>query len=84
MGVTCLFLRICDAALAGRFYVWLSVPEWMQSCNDQKMQRATQKASRYHLYGRMQPGKEPDSGRGNKGTTLNEHWLIFYILSPYL
>lgn len=64
--------RICDATLEGRFYVWLPVPEWMQSCADPEMHRDTQEAACDHGYGRMQSGEEPDAGGGSEGTALGQ------------
>lgn len=72
--------RICDAALEGRFYVWLPIPEWMQSCADPEMHRDTQEVSRDYGYGRMQPGEEPDPGGGGEGRALSEVGLHLSLL----
>lgn len=66
----CFSFRICDATLEGRFYVWLPVPEWMQSSADPEMHRDPQEAACDHGYGRMQSGEEPDAGGGSEGTAL--------------
>lgn len=69
--------RVCDAALARRFYVWIPVPEWVQSCLDPKMHRVTKEISRDYGNGRMQFGEKSDSGRGNKG--INIEWIYFSV-----
>ena len=72
--------RICDAALEGRFYVWLPVPEWMQSCADPEMHRDTQEVASDYGYGRMQSGEEPDPGGGSEGTALSQVGLHLFLL----
>lgn len=72
--------RICDAALEGRFYVWLPVPEWMQSCADSEMHRDTQEIASDYGYGRMQSGEEPDPGGGSEGTALCQVGLHLFLL----
>lgn len=71
----CFSFRICDATLERRFYVWLPVPEWMQSCADPEMHRDTQEAACDHGHGRMQSGEEPDTGGGSEGMGLEQAGL---------
>lgn len=63
----CFSFRICDAALEGRFYVRLPVPEWMQSRADPEMHRDTQEIARDYGYGRMQSGEGPEPRGGSEG-----------------
>lgn len=77
----CFSCRICDATLEGRFYVWLPVPEWMQSCADPEMHGDTQEAACDHGYGRMQSGEEPDTGGGSEGMALGQAELHLFLLT---
>lgn len=77
----CFSFRICDATLEGRFYVWLPVPEWMQSSADPEMHRDPQEAACDHGYGRMQSGEEPDAGGGSEGTALGQAGLHLFLLT---
>lgn len=72
--------RICDAALEGRFYVWLPVPEWLQSRADPEMHRDTQEVASDYGYGRMQSGEELDPGGGSKGEAPSEVGLHLLLL----
>lgn len=73
--------RICDAALEGRFHVWLPVPEWVQSCADPEMHRDTQEVACDYRNGRMQSGKEPDPGGGGEGMALSQVGLHLFLLT---
>lgn len=73
--------RICDAALERRLYVWLSVPEWMQSCADPEMHRDTQEDAHHYGYDRMQSGEEFDPGGGSEGTALSKVGLHLFFLT---
>lgn len=79
----CFSPRIRDAALEGRFHVWLPVPERMQSCADPEMHRDTQEVARDYGYGGMQSGEEPDPGGGSEGTALGEVGLHLFLLISF-
>lgn len=72
--------RICDAALERRFYVWLPVPEWLQSCADPAMHRDSQEVASDHGYGRVQPGEELDPGGRSEGSAWGEVGLHLLLL----
>jgi len=80
MQQACFAFRIRDAALEGRFYVWLPVPEWMQSCTDPEMHRDTQEVACDYGNGRVQSGEELDPGGGSGGMALSEAGLHLFLL----